>query len=122
MNIKNLQFNNNNMTLHVKSNAKIHRIQSINRTGNSVNTNLVEVALLNEHPVFSEPSDIKPLATLIADSKSGFYLKSNGLFYALYLATTSDALTNEFLGKNPATALMATDNDGYHYITSLYSS
>lgn len=116
-----LSFNNEWMTLHVKSMGKLHRVLSLKERSSDLKNGLIQVAELNERPAIAlqYPSKRLPSDCLEGNSFTGFYIGCNNEFFEVQFVTNSREEANQYLLNNMEVALIATDNDFYHYIASV---
>lgn len=129
-----LKFNNSWMTLYAKSMGKVfvitHATDSEKLQGSLFKREtIIAVSALPNNPgvsllaqSYAPAFSAAELQDLSSENCPYFqlYLESDGKFFQVALITTDLAECNQFCAAREDVALLATDNDGRHYLVSTH--
>ncbi len=116
-----LEFDNENMSLHVKSMSKLHRVVSFGEHSSDYQEGLVQVYELNGRSVMAKqyPATKILSSSIKGDSSTGFYICSDNEYFEVKLVTQSQNVANSYMLRDENSGLIATDNEGLYYIAAL---
>jgi hypothetical protein len=116
-----LIFNNAFMTLCVNSMGKLHEVEALHDSENIRKKGFVEVASLNGLPVMAKqyPATAKPSLFCGNSLDSNFFIRADNKYFEVLLVTERQDAANALIIKDDSVALIATDNEGRHYIASI---
>lgn len=113
-----LTFNTSSVQLYQLVEQTLYRVPYLNRESPTA---------MNR--VFSDPTEVvrSPHGTALpysfwSNSSTDLYIKISGKYYPLLFVSNSIEAFNAFLTRNSNSGLIATDNNGYHYIAHLRAS
>jgi hypothetical protein len=115
-----LIFNNSFMTLCVNSMGKLHEVEALHDSDCMRKNGFVEVASLNGLPVMAKqyPATTTPSLFNGGDLNSSFFIRADKKYFEVLLITKCQDAANAIMLKDDSAALIATDNEGRHYIAS----
>lgn len=117
--MKKLEFDNCNMKLFSASMGKLHQIIYLTNDKNvGIHNDHITVANLQDRSAFSNLYANK-LSSTGLKSCSGFFIKSDGNYFAVGLVSMDVEEINSFLRANSSYAMITKDNDGYLYTATL---
>ncbi|MFA0809458.1 hypothetical protein [Microbulbifer epialgicus] len=116
-----LKFNNEWMSLYVKSMGKLHSVVRFGERPTDRREGLVTVSELNGRSVMAKqyPRKERSSSSIKGVSSTGFYICSDREYFDVKLVTQCQGEANSFMEKDDNAGLIATDNEGFHYVAAL---
>ena len=101
---------------------KLHHVKRLACSSSDDSNGLVCVSELHGRPAMAlqYASPTIPSSAIEGNSKTGFFIKVDDKYFGLLFITQSQDEANKFMADNEDVALIATDNDDYHYLTTTY--
>ena len=116
-----LAFNNPYMSLHVNSEDTLHRVVKLEQNPSNNEKGLICVADLFGRKAMAAQFPTNKLRSLEPETQkpTDFFVSLDNMYFAIQLVTSSQEEGNRYMNNHPDCALIATDNDGFHYIADL---
>lgn len=115
--MKPLQLNNSWMTLHTKSMSKVHEVLYLAHEDCTPIRQLVRVAEIAGRSAWADPyGHTVPSFQVHPQLDAQHFIKVDGVYYPVTLVTNCPNEANQHMMERLDTALMASDNQGFHYL------